>query len=209
MTPSLAALLARRSVAPRRLGSPGPSEDELCQAAQAALRAPDHGALMPWRLINIPAARRDALATLFVEEKLRRDPLAPAEDLARAREHAGNAPALLAFVVCIHSGVTVPPHEQWLAAGAALGNFLNALHAMGFGAIVLSGDRCRDLELGRQLGLGDGEMLAGFVSAGTVVKVPPAAPLKALARVWSAWDGPVHETADRTPAPGADSIAHR
>jgi hypothetical protein len=40
-----------------------------------------------------------------------------------------------------------------LAAGAALGNPLNAIEAMGFGGIVLSGDRCNDSFLARQLGV--------------------------------------------------------
>jgi hypothetical protein len=40
-----------------------------------------------------------------------------------------------------------------LAAGAALGNILNAIEAMGFGGIVLSGDHCSDSFLARQLGV--------------------------------------------------------
>lgn len=191
-TPELDAiqrLLARRSVAPRRLGAPGPSDAQLAQAIRAALRAPDHGALIPWRAIHIVAGRRDALAQLFAEEKLRRDPLATAEDIVRAREHALNAPALLAFVVCVRVGVTVPAHEQWLAAGAALGNLLNAFDAQRFGAIVLSGERCGDAALARALGLREDEQLVGFVSVGTVRKAPPDALEKPIAAVWSTWAG--------------------
>lgn len=197
-------LLARRSVAPRRLGKPGPSDAQLERAIRAALRAPDHGALMPWRAIHIPAERRDALAQLFADEKLRRDPLAGADDIARAREHALNAPALLAFVVRIRSGVTVPAHEQWLAAGAALGNLLNAFDALGFGAIVLSGDRCSDAMLARGLGLHGGEQLVGFVSVGTVRKAPPQADSKPLAAVWSSWSGPLPDPSGE-PAAGQHS----
>ena len=180
----------RRSVSPKRLGTPGPSSAQLETVIHAALRAPDHGALMPWRAVNIPAQHRENLAQLFVEEKRRRDPLVSADDLARAREHALNAPTLLAFVVCPRQGTTVPLHEQWLAAGAALGNILNAFHALGFGAIVLSGDRCGDVQLAQQLGLRDGEKLAGFISAGTVLKAPPAAVAKPIDAVWSDWSGP-------------------
>jgi nitroreductase len=185
---AMTALLERRSVSPKRLGAPGPSPDQLESAVHAALRAPDHGGLTPWRVIHIPAAR-DALAQLFAEEKRRRDPLVSADDLARAREHALNAPTLLAFVVCPRQGTTVPLHEQWLAAGAALGNLLNAFHALGFGAIVLSGDRCGDALLAQQLGLHDAEKLTGFISAGTVLKPPPAASAKPATAVWSDWAG--------------------
>jgi len=42
--------------------------------------------------------------------------------------------------------------EQWLAAGAAPGNLLNAAHQLGFGAIVLSSERCFDPALHSALG---------------------------------------------------------
>src|SRR5450631_3628563 len=96
---ALRTLLARRSVAPRRLAPPGPSPGELEQVVRAALRGPDHGDLAPWRVIHIEPARRGELAELFAQEKQRRDPLVSPADLARAREHATRAPTLLAFVV--------------------------------------------------------------------------------------------------------------
>ena len=73
MTPAPAALDAlrqRRSVSPRRLGGPGPSADDWNAALAAALRAPDHGGLVPWRLIEFPFAQRRALAVLFADEKV-------------------------------------------------------------------------------------------------------------------------------------------
>ena len=180
-------LLARRSVSPRRLGEPGLSDVQLESVVRAGLRAPDHGGLMPWRVIHIPVERRDDLAQLFALEKRRRDPLATVEEVARAREHAIYAPTLLAFVVCVRAGAAVPIHEQWLAAGAALGNMLNAFHVLGFGAIMLSGDRCGDRPLAAALGVRNEEQLAGFISAGTILKPPPAAPSKAVDQVWSTW----------------------
>jgi nitroreductase len=185
---ALELLLRRRSVAPRRLAEPAPSSEALQQAVRAGLRAPDHGALAPWRLIELPRSRRDALAELFADEKLRRDPLATPHDLVRAREHATQAPMLLAFVVCLRAAVTVPVHEQWLAAGAALGALLHAFEALGYGAIVLSGERCADPLLSRALAVGPHEVLAGFVSVGTVAaSVPPAAD-KPIDRALSSWD---------------------
>jgi nitroreductase len=189
LNPALQALLARRSVSPKRLGGPGPTPAQLGEIVRAGLRAPDHGGLMPWRVIEFAASDRAALAELFAAEKLRRDPLANADDVRRARAHATHAPGLLAFVVCIRAGVTVPVHEQWLAAGAALGNLLGAIHALGFGGIVLSGDRCSDAVLTRELGLRETEQLAGFISFGRIVNEPPAAPHKELAAVWSQWSG--------------------
>jgi nitroreductase len=183
----LATLLERRSVSPKRLRPPGPGLDEIDRMLQAALRAPDHGGLRPWRVIEFRAEQRDALADCFEREKLRRDPLASALDRRRAREHALRPPALLAFVVALHARSKVPLREQWLACGAALGNLLNAAHGLGYGAIVLSGERCFDATLCRELGLRGDEQLAGFVSIGRVAEAPPPARGTVSAQVWSCW----------------------
>lgn len=188
--PPLQWLIERRSVSPRALCAPGPDAQALEQMIDAALAAPDHGRLHPWRVIEFRAAQRQALADLFEQEKLRRDPLATPTDLRRARQHATQPPGLLGFVVCIRARSRVPAQEQWLAAGAALGNLLNAAHARGYGAIVLSGERCFDRPLCAALGLGRDEALAGFVSIGTVLQ-PPASPARALPQqVWQCWSPP-------------------
>ncbi|TAL68383.1 MAG: nitroreductase [Burkholderiaceae bacterium] len=190
----LGGLLARRSVSPRRLQTPGPDAAELDRLIQAGLRAPDHGGLHPWRIIEFRARSRATLARCFEQEKLRRDPLASAIDLKRAREHATLAPVLLGFVVAPRQLSKVPLREQWLGAGAALGNILNAAHQLGFGAIVLSGERCFDAILVRQLGLSETEFLAGFISLGTIAETPPPARQKLSQDVWSCWMG--HELPD-------------
>lgn len=192
---ALASLLGRRSVSPKRLGHPGPSLSQIDLMLQAALRAPDHGGLHPWRVIEFRDDQRAALADRFEQEKLKRDPLASALDRRRARDHALRPPVLLAFVVCLRARTKVPVREQWLAGGAALGNLLNAAHQLGFGAILLSGERCFDEDLLKGLGLGADEFLAGFISIGRIVEEPPKAPSVLSARVWSCWTA---ETAQRS-----------
>lgn len=184
---ALAPLLSRRSVSPRRLASPAPGPAALDAMIRAALRGPDHGGLRPWRVVEFQATERPALALCFEHEKRRRDPLASAADLAKAREHATRPPMLLAFVVSPRARTAVPLREQVLAAGAALGNLLNAAHQLGYGAGILSGERCSDPELLRQLGIGPDESLAGFVSIGTVREAPPPARQVPSPSVWSRW----------------------
>ncbi|MDM0070023.1 nitroreductase [Variovorax sp. J31P207] len=196
--PSLPLLLERRSVAPRRLGAPAPAADQIDLMVQAALAAPDHGRLRPWRVIEFGADCRAALADLFEREKRRRDPLASAADLRKAREHALQPPCLLGFVVCARPRKRVPEREQLLAAGAALGNLLNAAQALGFGAIVLSGDRCFDPQVAAELRLADGEFLAGFVSIGSVLQTPPEATRPLAQDAWSCWYPMQHAAASST-----------
>jgi len=187
---ALAALLARRSVSPRRLAQPGPGEDDIERLLQVALRGPDHGGLRPWRFIEVARGERAALAQLFEEEKLRREPAATSLDRARAREHATNPPVLLVFVVSPKASSSARLSEQWLAAGAALGNLLNAAHLLGYGACVLSGDRCADEVLQRALGLQPRESLAGFVSVGHIGEAPPPASRASPSEVWTRWSAP-------------------
>lgn len=180
-------LLERRSVSPKRLCAPGPTAADIDLMLQAALRAPDHGGLHPWRVIEFADTERDQLAALFEQEKRRRDPLAPDRDLDKAREHATRPPVLLAFVVSPQGRARVPVREQWLAAGAALCNLLNAAHQLGFGAIMLSGERCFDAGLARALGVGADEFLAGFLSMGSVIEAPPLKEGVPPALVLSRW----------------------
>lgn len=165
---TISPLLERRSVSPKRLEAPGPDSQEIDLMIEAALSAPDHGGLHPWRVLVFTADSRTILADLFEQEKLRRDPLASPEDVKRAREHATRSPVLLAFIVSPQLRMRVPEREQWLAAGSALGNFMNAAHQLGFGAIMLSGERCFDALLCAELGLDSTESLAGFISLGSI-----------------------------------------
>lgn len=189
MDVGLARLIERRSVSPKRLSGPGPDAEQIQTMLRAALAAPDHGSLHPWRTLEFHAHQREALADLFEAEKLRRDPLASDSDRQRAREHATRPPSLLAFIVSLRERTGVPEREQWLAAGAALCNFLNAAHQLGFGAIMLSGERCHDPLLIQELGLRKGEVLAGFISMGRVAQVPPKRKPVSPSEVWSGWAG--------------------
>lgn len=59
VNPALHALNTRRSM--KLLRAPAPKPDELAQILQAAMSAPDHGALRPWRFVKIQARQLAAL----------------------------------------------------------------------------------------------------------------------------------------------------
>ena len=165
---ALAALLSRHSLGPRWMVAPGPSAQQLALAVQAALRAPNHGRLQPWRVLTIGETQRPALAALF--ERFARDGGKSEEEVAIERERAWNGPVLLAWVARIDDSVAkVPPHEQWICVGGALANFMNAVHAMGFGAKILSGRKCQHPAL-VQAFCEAGEQLVGFIAVGTATR---------------------------------------
>ncbi len=186
LPPALAALLSRHSLGPRWMVAPGPDAQQLAMAVQAALRAPNHGRLQPWRLVTIEEAQRPALAALF--EQFARDAGKSEEEVATERERAWNGPVLVAWVARIDSNVEkVPPHEQWICVGAAMGNFMNALHSQGFGAKILSGRKCQHPAL-VQAFCEDGEQLVGFTCIGTPTRgLEPREKDEASAPLLSAW----------------------
>ncbi len=157
-------LALRYSVGPKHLALPGPSAEQWAHAAALALRAPDHGGLRPFRFVVIGDGQRAALSALFAQGAQQRGQRA--EEVERARARAFNGPGLAALVACVrHDVPDVPAHEQWLCTGAALMNFMNALHLMGFGAKALSGASVSDPAVHAAF-CGQGECLASWVIAG-------------------------------------------
>jgi nitroreductase len=157
-------LSLRYSVGPKYLAPPGPSAAQWARAADLALRAPDHGGLRPFRFVLIDESQRPALADLFAQGASQRGQ--SANEVERARARAFNGPGLAALLARVRDDVPdVPPHEQWLCVGAALMNFLNALHLMGFGAKALSGASVSDPAVHAAF-CTPGEVLANWVIVG-------------------------------------------
>ena len=69
---AIEAILSRKSSP--RLQDPAPSEKELEIIYKAALRAPDHGALKPWKFINVSGDGRKKLADAALNAIEKSDP---------------------------------------------------------------------------------------------------------------------------------------
>ena len=165
LDPAMELLLTRHSVGAKHLLPPGPGEEQLWLAALAALRAPDHEKLIPFRFAVIGQAQRVRLADLYAD--LARREGKSSEEIELERDRALRAPALIAMLVHIDPAhPIVPAEEQWIAAGGALSNFVTALHFMGFGAKVVSGRKARDPAIVDAF-CGPGETLVGWIAAGT------------------------------------------
>jgi len=173
-------LTARHSVGPKHLAAPGPSDVQLQIAFAAALRAPDHGKLIPFRFVVVRDGGLERLAELFVDYGRRHGK--PEPELALERARAVQAPVVIAVVARIDDTQEVPVHEQWIALGGALTNVLNALHLLGFGAKMLSGRRARDAQIGAAF-CDAGEQLVGWISCGTATSAPKARGVDDVARI--------------------------
>lgn len=167
-TDPLVGLLGRYSVGTKHLSDPAPSLDELRRMTAAALRAPDHAGLVPFRFAAIRGPARGHLADLFEQAAL----LAGkgAEDAGRDRHRVLDAPLLVAVVARIDPGHPLASvHEQWMAVGGALTNLLNAAHALGYAGKMLSGSKVRAAPVVAAF-CEPGEQLVGWVVMGTAQK---------------------------------------
>lgn len=183
---ALELLLKRVSV--QRLKDPAPSAEQLDLMLRAAIRAPDHGQLNPWRFLTIKGAEREQLGQLFVEGLLSTTPGASEEQIARTRELPLRAPMLLVVIATITEHNKIPAHEQLLAAGCAAHGVLLAAHALGVGAVWRTGAVAENTVIEQGLGLQDNEKIVAYMYLGTPInslRNPPYVDPAPLVRSWS------------------------
>ena len=166
-----ALISSRQNVSPKRLVEPGPSAEQLDALLSLAAAAPDHGLLIPWRFILVPAGQRQHLAEVFALALIDRDPGATLEQIESAREKAHRAPLLVVAIACLGPREpNTPPLERMVSMGAAIQNLLLGAHAMGFGAGLTSGQAMSSQRLHDLCGLVEGEAAVCCVNIGTVSK---------------------------------------
>jgi nitroreductase len=172
MNECLSRLLQRRSVPPRWLSEPGPSEQEVETLLKVASRVPDHGKLVPWRFILIQGEGRSRLGEVLASAFQADNPGAGVEQITVERERFTHAPLVIAVVSRVVPHVKIPDWEQMLSAGAVCMNLLNGATALGYGASWLSGWAAFDRRVLDALGLKPYERIAGFVHIGTAKETP-------------------------------------
>lgn len=161
-------LLERASVGPKYLVEPAPDDAALRQMVEAALHAPDHGALVPFRFKVVRGEARRAMAALYADAARRAGK--DADGIAMDEERALRPPLTVAVVAKLDMGhPQVPAHEQWVCVGGALTNFLTAAQALGYGGKMLSGAKARDPGLIAAF-CEPGETLVGWIAMGTPAK---------------------------------------
>lgn len=172
-------LLGRYSTPAKQLTEPAPSDTELHTIFAAAVTAPDHCGLQPWRFIVIRGNARRRLGDVFVEAYKIRDSSATAAQLENYRLKPLRAPLIIAVVANIQSGnAKVPEQEQIISAGVAAQHIQLAARALGYNSIWLTGVNCHDLHVSTCMGLGFDEKLVGFIYLGTNQQavMPPERP---------------------------------
>jgi nitroreductase len=171
--------LQQRNSAPR-LCEPAPSDAELDEIFGAAMRAPDHAWLRPWRFLIIRGQRRAAFGEVLESALLGRSPDADSAARAKALKAPLRAPLLVVVVARLSDHLKVPKSEQRLSSGCAAQAILLACEALGYAGVWRTGDAAFDRQVMRQLGLSEQEEITGFLYLGTregePKNIPPLAP---------------------------------
>jgi nitroreductase len=178
---ALEVIRARRSIG--RLVEPAPIDDELQQILEAAVAAPDHGELKPWKFVVLRGDGKDAFGEVLADSYLQRVAAIGASptdgQLKKERTKLGRAP--LVVIVCAinrHSD-EIPWVEQLLAAGAAAQNMCLAATALGYGSMWRTGPAAYDHRVMHAIGLDDRDAIVGFIYLGTPAEgreLPPHEP---------------------------------
>jgi nitroreductase len=167
--------LQTRNSAPR-LVAPAPDPAAMEEILRAALRAPDHARLRPWRFITVAHERRRDLGSLLEQCLLERDPQADETARAKARDAPLRAPLVVIVVARVSEHPKVPPVEQRLSAGCAAQAILLAAEACGYAGIWRTGDAAFDRNVMDGLGLEANEEIVGFIYLGTRDGAPKPLP---------------------------------
>jgi nitroreductase len=160
------ALLSRAS--PGKLTEPAPDDAQLELMLEAAVCAPDHGRLAPWRFVVLRGAAREHLATAMENDLLARHAAATAEERAAERNKALRSPLLVVVAAALHEHPKVPLPEQVMATAAAVQNFWLQAHALGFGLMWKTGAAASSARVKAALALAPTDVIVGILHLGTV-----------------------------------------
>jgi len=185
----LSFLHRRLSVPSRQLGPPGPDDGQLRALLEAAIRVPDHGRLVPYRLLLIRGDARHALGEALAQIRAGKDPETKPAVLTKDRERFASAPFVVAVIARVLADHKIPEIEQRFCAGCVASNLLLGAQALGFGAQWLTGWAAYDADVAHRLGLTDNESIVGFVHVGSVVLAASDRPRVQLDDVLGEWTG--------------------
>lgn len=175
-------LLNRRSTPVICLKDPAPQGEDLQTLLKAAVTAPDHGGLRPWRFLIIQGDARIKLGNIFAEATQRSHPEANLVVLDTIRQKPLRAPLIIAVIAKIQPQHKIPEREQLFSASAAAYNLVLAAEAMRYGAVWLTGAYATDPYVHQALHLNEHEEIIAFVHIGTPNTLAAEARKKALAR---------------------------
>lgn len=132
----------------------------------AAVQAPNHYKVRPWRFVVLTGEGRDKLGNVMAAAQQERHPEFPQDAFDKTRLLPLRAPVMIAVGVDKPGEAKVLEIENVCAAAAAIENLLLAAHAMGLGAKWRTGEWARDAKVRNFLGFESDQEMIGFIYIG-------------------------------------------
>jgi nitroreductase len=158
-----------------KLTEPGPTHAHLEQIMRAAVRAPDHGRLRPWRFVVLEGAAREKLGNEMARLSLGKFPQSTPEQMDGERRKALRAPTIIVAAARITQG-KIPQVEQICAVAAGVENMVLTAQALGYGAMWKTGAAAYDAQTKAMLGLAAEDHIVAFLYLGTTALAGTATP---------------------------------
>ena len=181
--------LTRRSVGIAFLKEPGPTAQELRDILLIGTRVPDHGKLVPWRLVVFAGEDRVRAGEKLAQIKRKLTPDIDEASLDAERRQLLPAPLTIGVIFSPKKSDKAPEMEQLLSAGNVCHNLLNGAFALGFAATWVTRWFSFDAEAQQMLGAKGGERFVGFIHIGTPAIVPDDRERPPLESVVTRWPG--------------------
>jgi nitroreductase len=168
---ALEAILTRHSIAKVK---PDPvSHETIEKILHAAVQAPNHYRVRPWRFVVLTGKSRQALGEVLAQAMKKQNPELPDAGMELERAKPLRAPVLIAVGVDRPTDPRVLEIENICAVAAAVENLLLAAHAEGLGAMWRTGSAARDPEVKKFLGFTPDQELISFIYIGYPDMLPP------------------------------------
>ena len=132
----------------------------------AAVQAPNHYKVRPWRFVVLTGAARARLGDVMAASLQEQHPEYPPEAFNKERGKPLRSPVLIAVGVDKPSEAKVIEVENICATAAAIENLLLVAHAEGLGAKWRTGDPAMDPKVKEFLGFEADQHLIGFLYIG-------------------------------------------
>jgi nitroreductase len=139
---------------------------------QAAVQAPNHYRVRPWRFVVLTGKSREALGEVLAQALKKQNPELPQTGMDVERAKPLRAPVLIAVGVDKPADPRVLEIENVCAVAAAVENLLLAAHAEGLGAHWRTGSAARDPQVKKFLGFTPDQELISFIYLGYPDQVP-------------------------------------
>jgi nitroreductase len=143
-----------------------PSQMQIDRLLRAAVSAPDHGKLRPWRFLVLQGDDRARLGEMFVAAAKQNTPDLNESACDKLRTKPLRAPVVIVVVAEVVEQHRIPVIEQVMSTVCAVEHMMLAGFAMGLGMMWRTGELAHDAFVKKSLGFAAKDEIVAFLYVG-------------------------------------------